>query len=113
MVVRLANAEPVPVMTGSSELDQNGALRQVRLFPDPVEDGEHLLPAKLPVCVTGAADHVRDGLNGHMASFQETEVPEGTIGPLQQRFELVRINVGCPVDVNRQIRGDRAVLCSL
>ena len=69
VVVRLANAKPVPIMTGSSKQDKDGALRQVRLFPDPVEDGEHLLPAKLPVCVTGAADHVRDGLNGHMASF--------------------------------------------
>ena len=48
-----------------------------------------------------------------MVTFQEAEVPEGTIGPLQQRFELVRINVGCPVNVDGQIRGNRAVLCSL
>ena len=85
VAVALTDAEPAPFMRRPGQQDDHGIVTEVGTVPQRPDAFENGSPREAPFFVASAADHVRDGLNRHNRPLRKTQVPEGTIGPLQQR----------------------------
>ena len=113
MAVALPDAEPTAIMGSAGEKDNDGFVIQIGATANLADAIEDRLSGKGTFSITGAADHFSHRIHGNDGPFREPQAPEGTIGPLQQCGERVRIDIGRPVEVDLQISGGDGVLgCS-